>query len=751
VRLNKEREREGRVDITAVPGAKLGATLVVLLAFVGLLAPTSILAKGDVNQSECPVATETSPGFRAYLPNCRAYELVSLANSEDAAEIVGFYAFPEGEHFYYDTYLPAGEGAANGTGEQFLATRGSSGWQQTAISPAQGHGPTHLSLSVSEHQQDGVSFSADFRTAFVNSAFQDPFETPQFNEDVGMNVYGLPLNGADPSAEAELWSRPQLGGMTQTLIESPLAYATRAEVNGWGAFLAGSSANGSRVFFVTTAKLSTAANTTEDTHAAGNEIYERFGGSTYLVGVLPDGSVPQCGVEVAQGVASTVEIGHYSFGAIAPNGENVVFQTPGWDAKEALASCGNYEQEGHLFLRNVVAGTTVELPGHWYGGRAGTGAGEEEVIFTLGEPNQSGAIYEYHVTTGQTAVVGEGNLLAYSASGGRVYYQVEGAKAGLYLYENGAPASRLIPGTQAGGYLTGEEGRISGGQPTHDAIKDMPAVTPDGGHLLFIDAGQLTSYNNQGHREAYIYDAATGEVTCASCNPTGAPPTGQANLTGFEFYDNHAFHTQNLPFIYSAGGTTRAVFETTEALVPEDANNADDVYEWENGHVYLLSSGEGRQVANNQGIVDGTHLVGASSGLTDIYMESSESLLPGIDNAPHIYDARIGGGFPYSAPSYGCEPGQCRVAPVEQVGGGEPPTAASTAPGNLRTKGGANTRRGLTRATKLHRALTACRRRMNRRSRVRCEREVRQRYGAAKHGAAKAGNRRRKARRRTRK
>lgn len=743
------------------------------------------LAAGDANMSSCPSSTESSPGFHASLPDCRAYEVVSEADSDDVLNLQETYGFPEGQHFVYSSPLPApGEAAGTGTQESFLATRTADGWQQRPLSVPQGEGVTNLSLAA-QTSAYGVTFTGDFSDALVMKPFQDPLEAPRLDETTGAMVYELSLT-SDTVATVSL---PDSGKLTQGMLEFPSVYKQdgQGQANGWGLYLDGASQDGSRVFFSTTAKLPTAPGTPEDTHAASAEVYERTGGHTYLVGVLPNGEVPVCGAEVGQNDDSTArgDEGDYAYGAISPDGANVVFHARGENATGAACT----ERETGLFLRDTVDGTTVSLPGTFYAGRAGTGAGEEEKIFTV---EQEGAkIYEYHVATKQIVEIASGSqgLLAYSANGARVYYL--GPEEGVYLYEEGAPEAKLVPETQQGRYLattvelkkepvifTGAV--IRPNEPTQNGsvTNNASVVTPNGNDLMFLSPDKLTSYKNcvevkgeeQCHVEVYLYDAGANKVTCLSCAPTDAAPPaapqGEANLVEEHFGPGAGadFVPPSQPLVDSRpaeGGreaVMRAVFETTEGLVPQDTNGTMDVYEWEqeetegcsrsslnvanleespayshvnNGCLYLLTSGTGEEVSESD-VTGGSHLVGASEDLKDIYVQTGDSLVPGVDNTVHVYDIRENGGFPYTPTSNGCEPGLCRAEGGQPPVFGEPASVGFTGVGNLKpaTVKPKAKAVSLTRKQKLDRALGACRREKRKRRRVVCERQAQGKYGA---------------------
>ncbi len=296
--------------------------------------------------------------------------------------------------------------------------------------------------------------------------------------------------------------------------------------------------------------------------------------------------------------------------------------------------------------------------GSFYAGRSADGS----KIFTDGAAEEPhligyGGVFEYDVASGETRTISqEGAFVASSADGSRVYYALNG---GLYLWEDGA--SRLIAGE--GFYPEIEAGDNS----------NLAAVaTPDGSRLLFLDAANLVGYDNYGADEAYVYDAGTGSITCVSCNPSGAPPTG-----GTELYTPGFFANDGMPH-YSEGEISsdgsRVFFTTSNALVPQDTNGLDDVYEWENGRIYLISSGQGTV---------GSTFVGASSDGSDVFIRTTDHLAPqDIENSMEVYDARVDGGFPYTPPSSGCDSGQCQGPQTPAPVFGAPASATFVGLGN---------------------------------------------------------------------
>jgi hypothetical protein len=616
--------------------------------------------------ANCPnAALRTGPS--ASLPDCRAYELVN-PGTRDVGPIGGHsYAFPDGQHVLLDNVLPLA-GAQNGslTSEQYLSTRSPNGWSMASLSTPQGPSQP-AALTFSGDTTPVVSFTSDFSAAFVNS----PFDSDPLDQDRAMDVYRV-----EPSSgSSSLASLPDSGPMVQGF-----AGGTDGELLP-GAYLAGSSADGSHVVFETEGQLPVAPGTTVDTHTWGEEAYDRTGGHTYLVGVLPDGSAPACGAEVGQGPRSAFTGGnHFSDGAVSPDGSNVVFSSFGNQPEcgGATDGLGGYLNPDTLYLRENDT-KTVQLPGLLFGGRTADGS----KILTLGDMPDSPSpapIYEYDIATGQTTTIGMGEgLLGYSADGSHVYYA--GMGGNLYLWDNGTtthipgtggPFEPGIPGEGPGGYPQAARLYPSYRTPTAFVV-DMPAVTPDGSKMVFVDFANITGYNGNRQSEVYLYNAGTDSVTCVSCNPNVPGALSEADIRLNQFDSEDPFVPLSVPVVSDDG--SRVFFETGEALVPQDTNGLEDVYEWDDGRVSLLSSGQGSLAS---------FLVGVGDDGNDVFITTGDRLLPQVeDNVEHIYDARVDGGFPYIPPVYGCEAGQCQAQP------GAPPVFA--APGSSVFSGPGNT------------------------------------------------------------
>jgi hypothetical protein len=171
-------------------------------------------------------------------------------------------------------------------------------------------------------------------------------------------------------------------------------------------------------------------------------------------------------------------------------------------------------------------------------------------------------------------------------------------------------------------------------------------VAPDGHSLVFMSEASLTGYDNHFLAamlpEAYVYAADSGQLSCVSCNPTGTSPTNSSSVSLPGSFSGSFMHR----WISEDG--SRVFFESTEALVAQDTNGKQDVYEWERngtgacknarGCVYLLSGGTS---------TDNSYFLDASANGDDVFIISRAQLSPlDLGETFEVYDVRVGASQP---------------------------------------------------------------------------------------------------------
>jgi NHL repeat-containing protein len=236
--------------------------------------------------------------------------------------------------------------------------------------------------------------------------------------------------------------------------------------------------------------------------------------------------------------------------------------------------------------------------------------------------------------------------------------------------------------------------------PTKDPVghydvnwtQDRNHVTPDGRQLLIYTALRLTAADGDEDADAYVWDEEDG-WRCVSCQAPGVPSGGDVDMhvaRTFVGYIPIGPELQSSEIKYMMDDAGNVFFVTPDALVPQDVNGesscpkepfivglyyCDDLYEWHDGAVRLVSSGTGAEPVR---------LIGTTPSGRDVFFYSSQRLVGwDLDTNVDIYDARVGGGFPEPPPAPpSCEGESCRGAgtsPSSSAGAG---TAVFAGPGN---------------------------------------------------------------------
>ncbi|HEY1687518.1 MAG TPA: hypothetical protein VGF95_01505 [Solirubrobacteraceae bacterium] len=236
--------------------------------------------------------------------------------------------------------------------------------------------------------------------------------------------------------------------------------------------------------------------------------------------------------------------------------------------------------------------------------------------------------------------------------------------------------------------------------------------------------------------EVFRYDAQSGELSCLSCPPAGVTPESDAIVSKLEQLFNGIGLTGGAEVITPGSAVSaeanRVFFETRDPLVQQDTNGVGDVYEWEEGKVYLISSGHSPE---------SSYFAGASETGNDAFFMTSEGISQGDDDGSFdVYDARVprpGDVLPPEAVP--CTGSVCQGPPSVPQLLGAPSSETFNGLGNVTAKPGHPSSKSLTRAQKLTRALKACTHKQPARKRRACKRQAQAKYGKAGAAGKRAG------------
>jgi hypothetical protein len=706
---------------------RLTTPLVMLTAFIAMwVFITPVLASGACSNE----ALREEQGS-TFLPDCRAYELASPADKGGGDVMPNSSrtrAAADGGAVNFTSLVALGDAHGATIGTEYIAERtgaaGTSGWTTHGITPAQQPFPLY-----------GAFFGFD------------PSYDGEFSSDLSRGVFRAyrPITDApDVAGQLNLYVRRDLrtpGAGFYQLISDP-GFAVPTPPSPVRPYLAGASSDFSHVIFESSQNL--------DADASGSDpkLYEWANGTLRLAGVLPDGTAATSS-QAGRGATSN-SLPRSTPRMISTDGSRIFFQAP--------VSTGN------VYMR-VNGTTTVQL------NASEKTAPEAPQGATLWTASADGTRIFFSTTEG---------LVDGDDDGAEDYYMYDvSAPAGHHLTlisRDGEPSVNdsglgVVGASDDGHYLyfmmsgqlvAGEPPLVSGLYVWHDGtvrfIGDfaqqadtdrnqleaswilvgttlMARVSADGSHVLFAATddsefrghGGLGGFDHGtacggGCREFYVYSAASGQLRCASCDPSGTPPIDSAqDNTRVDAYVSAVAGTSYINHALSSDGRW-TFFNSPDALVPEDVNGRVDAYEYDSqtDRISLLSSGRS---------TDDSYFLDASASGRDAFFVTRERLVGwDVDGNYDLYDARVGGGLPEPvAPPPACAGDACQGTANLTSSFRTPSSVGFTGSGNLKPVISTKSSKSLTRSQKLRKALKACKSKHGKAKRKKCERTTRKR------------------------
>ncbi len=602
---------------------------------------------GNVGQPITSALSPTPGGYN-YQPFVAAADGEALAYMADPSETGG------GGH----------EGASEG--DQYISSRDAGGgWSVVNATP-----PTQNTNDYAVYQGFSNNLSLGYvvsKTTLAPGAPSGGYQIP-YVRDFSSGGYESLLLVTPPNRSAEEFGNESSGWSAPGSTGSPPQ------------MFAGASSDFSRVFYQANDALTQDAVDGGGEHA---ELYEAHQGALNLVNVLPGGS-PEADATFG---GPTSENPRYNgpalANAISENGSMAYWTGLGANKNLYLREDG---------ARTVQVDESVGGEGQfWLASSDGSKA-----LFT-----KEGNLYEYNAEGHEAidlvlgaevqGVLGASSDLSYVyfvargalAPGAQPQECVSGRSEGLCnLYLIHGETIKYIGALNANDYVAAPNSlnmKVGPWQASPGAKESE--VSPNGLHLVFGTTASLAGYDNiakevneegqeesRAMEEVYVYDFEGSKLTCISCNRTGEPPEnihpkGGHSANGLVSAFLPVSRMSDYARRWMSEDGDRIFFDSVDALVPQDTNEANDVYEWErngsgscnevNGCIYLITSGVGSE---------GSYLIDSSTSGNDVFFTTRARLVAEDENENiDAYDARVDAPVPAVAPA--CTGSGCQGVP----------------------------------------------------------------------------------------
>jgi hypothetical protein len=579
-------------------------------------------------------------------PPTRGIELVN--NPDKGNEAASGFVSPDGSKVLWST-LSGAPGGSVGVSNPFLATRSSDGWHSQSLLPP----------------NDQLAGQGDLFYRFSTTSDFEHFLYAATEGILSSNPRTLVR--LDTSGNHEALYTVQPGAGTQALQVSD---------------------DLSHVYANSREHLDPGAPTNADS------IYDFGSGEPVLVSRIPGGEPAPCGVPFSS-----------SFGGFGANKYAWVSKAPGSPARVFFESAGNEKgctltSPRQLYMYDESNETSTLISGPVL-----PNSSEGQSVFLRANPDGSQVIYAtprrltpddlnsngndfYRYT------VGQGNeCLTCTAPGanvptsGNFTRQVAISQDLTHVFF--LSSTQLVPGQGKAGVrnlYVWHDGKIeyiarysTSGNPVDE--EEMSGMTPDGKVFYFLsDQAGITSDDNGGTKQVYRWAQADGSLECVTC-PPGRKPTSALILVGGN------------QMVTEDGDSY--VFRTPEAIDPLDVNNGEDIYEWRNGRIKLVTDGVS-EYPSTGGFSAGGNLkllaIG-SDGANVLFAAGVNFTGYERDNSTQLYAAHVGGGFPRPpTPPAPCAEDACQgplVAPPPLANAGSadfvgPPNPVASKPRHRR-------------------------------------------------------------------